>query len=168
MLQEKVIVNGHKLFSYIYAYAEDVKNTKLKEKVDISVSTMRNLRDAELTPKINKVLDMIAGLENEIAPYGATPQKIDALKNQMNEFEEQLPSTRNNKSSVKSANGKLRAAMKEAIDLLQSRIDKLMVRFEEDDPAFYTEHLANRKVVDYGRRYEEPEETDEQKTDLVK
>ena len=77
--------------------------------------------------------------------------------------------TRYNRAAAEaSGNGKIRVALKTVIDILRNRIVKLMVRFEKEDPAFYTAHISNRKVIDYGKRYEKPAETEEKVVETVK
>lgn len=167
-LQESVIVDGHEIVSYIFAYADAKENDKLKEKVGFSISSLRNLPDAKLAPKLNSVLDLIVGHEAEMVPYGVTQQKVENLKNLISQYEQQLPVTRNNLADQASGNDQIRIALKTAIDLLRNRVDKLMKRFEKDDPAFYAAHITNRKVIDYGKRYEKPDETEEKPVETVK
>jgi hypothetical protein len=161
ILQTKLIEDGFELVSYIYAYADATENAVLKGKVDFPISDLRNLRDGELSQKIEFVLEQRKGHEEQLEPYGATPDKVNNLLNLISQYEEQLPKTRNNVADSKTGNKLLKQLVKTANLLLTEQLDKLMVRFKKEDPTFYTAYETNRKVVDYGKRYEKPAETEE-------
>lgn len=167
-LKEMLIEDGFELISYIFAYADAQNNAVLRGKVDFPVSDLRNLRDGELPNKLKAILELVVGRENEIEPYGATPEKVESVRNLIGRYEEQLPKTRNNVSDKKSGNAKIKVAMKTATDILTNQLDKLMIRFKKEDPTFYVAYTSNRKVVDYGKRYEKPAETEEKQVETVK
>jgi hypothetical protein len=167
-LQLSLIDEGFEIVSYIYAFAGATNNTVLKGKVDFPVSLLRNLRDGELSNKLRAVLELMAGHEAELEQYGATQQKADIVRNLINRYEQQLPKTRNNLSEQKSGNEMIKQTLKTAITLVTEQLDKLMIRFKKEDPSFYTAYKANRKIVDYGKRYEKPAETEEKQVEPVK
>lgn len=167
-LKEALIEDGFEIISYIFAYADAQNNAILRGKVDFPVSELRNLRDGELPKKLKSILELVVGREADIEPYGATPEKVDRVRNLISQYEQQLPKTRNNVSDKKSGNAKIKVAMKTATDILNNQLDKIMLRFKKEDPTFYVAYTSNRKVVDYGKRYEKPAETEEKQTETVK
>jgi len=48
--------------------------------------------------------------------------------------------------------------VKTANKLVTDQIDRLMVPFKANMPEFYAAYLNSRKVVDYGTRYDKPED----------
>lgn len=167
-LKEMLIEDGYELISYIFAYADAQNNAVLRGKVDFPVSDLRNLRDGELPTKLKAILELVIGRETEIEPYGATAEKVDRVRNLIGQYEEQLPKTRNNVSDKKSGNAKIKVAMKTATNILSNQLDKIMLRFKKEDPTFYVAYTSNRKVVDYGKRYEKPAEPEEKPVETVK
>lgn len=167
-LQLNLIEDGFELVSYIYAYAAATNNLVLKGKTDFPISELRNQRDGELSGKIDSILELVVGHETELDQYGATQDKINSLRNLNNQYKQQLPKTRNNVSDKKSGNAKIKQLMKTASDAITEQLDKLMIRFKKEDPTFYTAYTANRKVVDYGKRYEKPAEPEEKQVETVK
>jgi len=167
-LQLSLIEDGFELVSFIYAYAVATNNVVLKGKSGFPISELRNQRDGKLSGKIESILELVVGHESELDPYGATQDKINNLRNLNNQYKQQLPKTRNNVSEKKSGNEKVKQLMKTASDAITEQLDKLMLRFKKEDPTFYVAYTSNRKVVDYGKRYEKPAEPEEKQTETVK
>lgn len=167
-LKEALIEDGFELISYIFAYADAQNNAILRGKVDFPVSELRNLRDGELPKKLKSILELVVGREADIEPYGATPEKVNRVRSLISQYEQQLPKTRNNVSDKKSGNAKIKVAMKTATDIIGNQLDKIMLRFKKEDPTFYVAYTSNRKVVDYGKRYEKPAEPEEKPVETVK
>lgn len=167
-MQEAVIENGFDLASVVCAFADEKKNLTLKSKVDYPISFLRNLRDGELSAKIFELIDLIEPYKTELEVYGIGQRRIDYVKNLAEGYEQQLPQKRHKVADKKAANSNAKAALKTAENILKERVDKIIGNFKNSEPAFYSAYQTNRKVIDYGRRYENEEETDEQKIETVK
>jgi hypothetical protein len=167
-LKETLIEDGFEIVSYIFAYADAKNNAVLRGKVDFPVSDLRNLRDGELPTRLKSILEQVVGRETEIEPYGVTAEKVERVRNLISQYEQQLPKTRNNVSDKKSGNAKIKVAMKTATDTIKNQLNKLMLRFKKEDPSFYVAYTTNRKVVDYGKRYEKPAEPEAKPADTGK
>ena len=146
------------LASVLLAFASRVKKSVLLGKVNFPVSELQMVRDTKLA----LIGETIAGLGRsnlqDIVEYGITEDKLNSLDVQIAQYKLSIPAPRVSVAEIKAGNEKLKETMTEARDLVNSQIDRMVVQLEASHPEFYAAYRNARKIVDYGTRYEKPEE----------
>lgn len=155
-LQEALIEQTFELVSVLFAYARRNNDEVLLAKVDFPISHLRNLRDNELASACTGVLNHGQSKAKVLGEYGVTPERLESLGGLINEYEVQLPTRRITVSERKMANEKIKTLIAQAMLIASEQLDRLMLKFKNTEPDFYTSYMNARKVVDYGIRHEKP------------
>lgn len=156
-LQEALIEQTFELVSILFAYARRNNDEVLLAKVDFPISHLKNLRDNELASACTGVLNHGQSKAKALGEYGVTPEGLQSLEGLINKYVVQLPTRRITVSERKMANEKIKTLIAQAMLIASEQLDRLMLKFKNTEPDFYTSYLNARKVVDYGTRYEKPE-----------
>jgi hypothetical protein len=152
--KEALIATVFELSSTLAAYASQVGDAILKQKVDYPISYFQNVRNTELGTTARSLATLLTEKLPELESYGVTAPKVDALREQTGIYETTLPNVRVTVSARKVANEKIKELTKAALKVTDEQTDRLMVMFKQSYPDFYNAYLNARKVVDYGTRYE--------------
>lgn len=160
--QEKLVSTTHSLSSALAAMAVRTGNEVLLAKVDFSASHLEKQRDQEQLITAMGIATLAREHLDDLSSGGITEADVDALEEQAIRFKESLPVNRVSVSERKTANKKLTELFKQADKLIKKRLDKMMVRYETADPAFYVAYQNNRMILDYGTRYEKNDKKKEE------
>ena len=159
-LQAELIKRAFELASQLAAMASRTNNEVLLGKVNLTLSYFQNLRDHELAISSQKMSVLGRMHQPVIAEYGMTEDKLSRLEGLTVQYELRLPDHRVSVTESKAANQKLKELMTKAKNLLVNQIDRLMIPFGDSNAEFYAAYLNARKIVDYGTRYEKPEDSE--------
>lgn len=154
--KDALVKRAFELASILFAMATRNKDQVLLAKVDFPISELHGLRDGELASKCKNILDLGRSNLPQIIGYGTSEEKMNALDEQIVQYKTSLPARRISVSELKAANQKLKEVLKQATDLVNDQIDRMLVQFETSEPDFYTAYQNARKVVAYGTRHEKP------------
>ncbi len=155
--KESIITSHFELMSVLSAYASQVGDPILEQKVKFPLSYLQNMRDGELATFCRAMLLLASEKVSELAPYDITAQKITDMGEEVGQYETALPGTRVNVAERKATNAKIKELAKDAMKITEEQTDRLMVKFKTTHPEFYQAYLNARKIVDYGTRYEKEE-----------
>jgi hypothetical protein len=133
-----------------FAYGNVAGETVLAEKVNVSESTIRNLRDTEIIVKANGLLDVISSAVQNLADYGVTPETVTAIRTKIDAYELALETKESSYSVRTSANQALHEAFDAADLILNTRIDPLMEQFRKKEPEFYNAYTQARWIKSLG------------------
>ncbi len=153
-IQEDLIDLTFSLASVLYTMAERTKNLVLQGKVNLSKSDLRRLSDGELAITGKNVLDLLNEYLPSMADYGIVSDDIEAMDTTLNRYKESLPVNRVTITGRKAANQQLAVLFASANDLLKKQLDKMINRYEKQNPEFYTSYKNTRMIVDYGIRHD--------------
>lgn len=156
--KEALINKAFEIASLLFAMATRTKNNVLLAKVDFPISVLQNLRDTELPQNCTKIADLGRSSLTATPDSGITDTELSILDNLIIQYKFSLPAHRVSVSGRKAANLTLKEMVKTANKLVTDQIDRLMVPFKANMPEFYASYLNARKVVDYGTRYDKPED----------
>ena len=156
-LQDSLIEQAFELASMLYAYASRNNEAILQAKVDFSISQLRNLRDDELATACTNVLTLGETKREALGEYGVTNEQLNSIDDLINQYVQQLPNRRITVSERKTANEKIKTLLTQALQVASEQLDRMMVKFKNTQPDFYTSYLNARKVIEYGTRYEKQE-----------
>lgn len=157
-IQQEVLINRvFELASMLFALSKRINDQVLLAKVDFPISELKNLRYRELANYSRKILTLGQEYSEKLVEYSTSPEDLAELENLISNYEEELPAVRVTVSERKAANEKLKILFKEANNLLNDQLDRLMIKVKSTNPDFYASYLNARKVVDYGVRHEKAE-----------
>jgi hypothetical protein len=157
-LQNSLITKAFEIVSMLHAMASSTKNKILLGKVSFPISELQRQRDRELATTCKGIALIARDNLPSLGGYPISESELVDFDEQISVYESDLPNHRVSVSERKAANAKLKDLYKEADDVLTSQIDRLMFRFSTAKPDFYAAYLNARKIVDYGTRYEKPED----------
>jgi len=139
----------------IYAYGKKSENVVLTEKVNISFSFLRSLRNHDLVIVLNSIRELAEENSAAIDPFGVTAEKLLEYKARVTQYSKALSAKDSSGASKSSAVKSLRQLFKECDDILDT-LDKLVEGYSENNAAFYNGYKAARVIKNLGIRHEQP------------
>ena len=132
----------------IAAYAYHVENRELLTRVDTTLSVLMGGRGKDSRDKCADIL--AAGTENlsALGEFQVTQEDLDELKGLIDDYDELAPQPQLVKGQIKGTGQMIEAAFDRADGILTNGLDKLMLRFEESQPAFFRDYMNARMIVD--------------------
>ncbi|WP_430974599.1 hypothetical protein [Sunxiuqinia rutila] len=123
-------------------------DTELEKNMGESYSDLQNMRNLDFIPKINTI---ISEAEKHLtvlqADYGVTPEQIEDLKADMDQFLELNGQPRAYRIASVRATKDLEQLFSEINLVLTEKLDRVMKIFKRRDPNFYNGYRAARVVV---------------------
>lgn len=132
----------------IFAYADTLDNNTLKDRVKYSRSKLTYSSDTLSAEFVQVIKDEGQALGTALNPYGIGNTKLTQLQQSIDAYLALVPSTRVAITSRKLATKKLRDGFSGTSKLLTERLDKLMFRFKQNFPDFFTQYFDARIIID--------------------
>ena len=132
----------------IFAYADTLNNNTLKDRVRYSRSKLIYSSDTLCAELAQVIKDEGQALSTALNPYGISNAKLTQLQQSIDAYLAIVPSTRVAITSRKLATKKLRDCFSGTNKLLTERLDKLMFRFKQNFPDFFTQYFDARIIID--------------------
>jgi hypothetical protein len=152
-----------KLLSYTHRHPDEA----LAQLAGISMSDLRNMRDAEFLRYALTLHDKATALAGPLGHYGLTQAMLDTLKTAREAFDNSIGDRDGSNADKTGTYTKIDALTAQINDLLNKGIDPLVESMEKDFPAFAASYFATRTVRDHGLRHRKPDpppaETDNDK-----
>lgn len=145
--QETIIQTGLVIAGALYGYAYDNSDPELMVSADQSTSSIRKLRDSEIPVFIKHLLDKAVSIGEEMAKYGIDDQKKADAQNQLDDYKKKFSAVGEGKSNKKTANSTIKLLLSKADPKLR-KLDKLMISFQNSNPALYSKYEAARMIYD--------------------
>lgn len=136
----------------LYAYGKKSENVVLTEKVNISKSFLRSLRNLDLVIVLESIEELAEENSAAIIPFGITAEKLSEYKSRVVQYSKALSAKDSSGASKTSAGKSLKQLFKESDDLLDT-LDKLAVGYSENNQAFYNGYKAARVIKNLGIRH---------------
>ena len=152
-VQERLIQLILSISSALMARADRTSNEVLAAKVNFSESALRGQRDQQQLITGRKIANLAEENLDGLISAGITIDHVSALREQTEQFEALLPVNRISVAERKAANAHLKVLFKRADKLLKNRLDRMMIRYETEDPAFFAAYENARMILDYGTRH---------------
>lgn len=159
-LRTSLVNKTFEVASQLYAMACKTKDQVLQAKVDFSKSELEGQRDGELASTSKTVVDLARSFLDALISYDVTAPELDILDSLIDRYENSLPTPRLSVSERKANNEKMKGLFRSSKEILNDQIKRLMTRYQEPNPDFYAGYLNASMVVDYGTRYDKPEDPD--------
>jgi uncharacterized circularly permuted ATP-grasp superfamily protein len=156
--QALVIAHTYEVSSLLYVMATKQNDAILTAKVDFTETDLLKKRDGNLVTTCQSIADIATEHLSELMAYQVSGDELMVLKEEIKSFADNLTTGRVSVSERKAANAKLKDLFVQVDALLKKQLDRLMVRFRENEPKFYTAYQNTRHIVNYGVRHEKPKE----------
>jgi predicted nucleic acid-binding Zn-ribbon protein len=148
-LKRTIATKADILNDALEAFAVVTGDVKLENKMNDSFSDLFRTTNLAFIPKIKEVIEVAETHINVLqAEYGVTPEQIDDLKVDLDNFLELNGQPRAYQIASVQASKDLEQLFSEAHEILSKKLDKVMTIFKRRDPNFYNGYLAARVVVD--------------------
>lgn len=148
MLKDQVATRTVRYAGGLKAYAKVNGNEELAAKADVSHSYFLRHRDADFPQAVQNLLDLLNAEVLNLADYGITEAQLTELGTSLDDFREMIGAPREQQSAADIANREATEGVRDAVDLLNNRMDAVMLMFEGTDPGFYRGYESARVIVD--------------------
>ncbi|MFA6596933.1 MAG: hypothetical protein WCS69_04355 [Ignavibacteriaceae bacterium] len=131
----------------IYGYAAAENDLELLTFADVSSSTFKKMRDAEIPLKVEKILDKGDELGAALIPFGLSEEKRTTGRASLDDYMEKFGSVNTGKGNKKSAAESSKKLLVK-VDQKLKVLDKLMLNFKEEKPDLYSRYSMARIIYD--------------------
>ena len=138
---------GFEVAAATRAYAVASGDPELAARVDYSRSDLGRGRDMEVLTRCRSILATATAHVDSLPDYGVTPAKLTAFKKAIDAFQDAQAKPRHGRATSSAATKALPDLFGQVDELLEARLDGLIVQFRDTDPAFYNEYTAARLVL---------------------
>lgn len=160
--QALVIAHTYELSSVLYVLATKLNDVILAAKVDFTETDLLKKRDGNLVTTCLHMVEIATEHLAELIDYQVSGDELMVLKEEIKCFADNLTTGRVSVSERKAANAKLKDLFVQVDAILKKQLDRLMVRYRENEPNFYTAYQNTRRIVNYGVRHEKPKEPEKE------
>lgn len=144
VLSEKVNV----VAGILYAFASITDNARLMGQVKITKSDLKNARETDVERMVRPILSEARKYLPELADFMLTEDMIMETETTLDDFNTMIGQPRTIRNQAFAAMTVLEDLFEEINDLVKSKLDKLMIRYEVTHPEFYDEYKRARTIVD--------------------
>ena len=139
--------------SALYIYGRKQKNAEIKERVSITETKLRRMRDTELSAYGNAIADMATANARGIALYGITDAKIALLRTKAQTYNTAIGVKESSVADRKGARGTMGELFDQADEILNEEIDRFMEMLRPAETELYNKYFSARVVKDTGVRH---------------
>jgi hypothetical protein len=162
-LKAKLVDLALDLASQIYALASKMQDQVLQKQVKFTKSDLEGQRESELANTSKIFLGLGQTHAVALLAYGIDDAYLASFDELITSYKNSLPDRRLSVTERKTNNEKLKTLFAQAKQLLKNQLNPMTLRFKESYPDFYNGYLNTSKVVDYGVRYEDDKDEDNEK-----
>jgi hypothetical protein len=128
------------------AWAVANSDNELAARVGYSRSELVRGRDIEIVARCQGVFTAANDNVESLGDYGVTRAKLTAFKKKIDGFQAAQVKPRHGRATSRAATKALPDLFEQVDELLNDRLDGLVVQFKDSEPAFYNEYDAARRI----------------------
>ena len=147
-VKEHIALKVSTLTGTLQAFGHEKGMPDLASKASVSKSDVLKYTDAELDSHVKALISLAQENLAGLADYGVSEALITEILSSVDEFNGLIGKPRAIRSSKFTANHTASQLVDEGVDLLNNKVDKLMLMFRESQPEFYEGYLRARTIVD--------------------
>ena len=132
----------------LQAYAAITGNAKLAGEVDLVESDFTHSRETDVEAMVTPVIKNARKELENLTDYGVTEAMITEAETSLDDFKALIGQPRTIRNQAFAAMSLLDELFDAANDLLNNRLDPLMIRFKYSETEFYSEYERARTIVD--------------------
>ncbi len=88
-----------------------------------------------------------------MADYGMTKEMLDLLTKERDDFDKAVNISDEKRAERKTATKSLKTLFREARDILENELDKVVDIFKDSEPIFFDGYYNSRNIIDRGIRH---------------
>jgi len=152
-LRKELLVLGGVLSAGLGAYAASIDDEDLRTLVHYSPTDLKRAKQLELVGMVEKLKDLAAEKLAALPPYGITQQTIDRVEVLIADFNKADEAQKRAKKASKNNTAAIKKLVKEAVEILNRRLDLCASIVMVDHPDFEYSYPHARKLEILGRRH---------------
>ena len=152
--EDEMIDKTIEIGSAVFAYASDISNNELREKIDYSPSSLRRARDTILKDRCQLVHDEANNVIANLSDYGIAAADLTDLQNAIDNYVDIIAKPRTAIGTRATATTQIVDLLKLGDNVLNDRMDRLVEQYKKDEQKFYRGYRNARIIVDLGKRFE--------------
>jgi len=145
--QAELIKTALVIAGAVYGYAASKNDLELLTAVDISSSTFKKMRDAEIPIRVEKILESATALGGELLPFGVSEELLNSSKTKLDDYVTKFGGVYAGRGSKKAAAESTKKLLAKS-ELKLKVLDKLMLSFKTSDADLYSRYEAARMIYD--------------------
>lgn len=148
------LVNGlFKAAGVLMTHFSGVHDHEIYDKVNINKSTLKAMRDMELSVHAQNVIDLITEHQVVLLPFGVDAAYITTLETLRDAFADRLALPTVASNTKKAATSDLSVEVKLVDVFLKTRLDPAMRVLMDSEPMFYKKYVNGRRINNVGIRH---------------
>ncbi|WP_109833242.1 hypothetical protein [Reichenbachiella versicolor] len=147
-LKEQIAIKVSILSGALSAYASVSENQELLKDGSVTKSDIVSIRDAVFPEQVSSVSDLVSAHLAELADYGITEAQITNLNTSVDDFRELVGQPRLKRSAANLAKKAIDELISSGMEILNSKLDKVMLQFQFSNASFYEGYKKARVIVD--------------------
>jgi len=147
-LKEQISIKTSILSGALSAHASVTGNQNLLSNGSFAKSDIMSMRDVELPERLIYLTDLLTKHLKALADYGVTKAQVTDLKTSVDDFRELVGQPRLTRSQANVAKKAVEELVESALEILNSKLDKVMLQFQFSNTKFYDGYKKARVIVD--------------------
>lgn len=151
---KRIIMSNKALFiaNRIESYARVIDNEELLKLVHYSSSDMRNARDTDIVSICDSILARANEYKSSLVDYDLTDATITDLQTAITTYNSIVIKPQITKAELKNATQNIALNIKQADEILSTRLDLDIEVFKTSNPDFYSEYKTSRIIISLGQQ----------------
>jgi hypothetical protein len=147
-LKKQISIKTVVLSGALSAYATASKNPDLLSNGSFAKSDVTSMRDIELPGRLTGFTDLLTAHLKPLVPYGVSRPQVTDLLTSVDDFREQVGQPRLIQSKANVAKKAAETLVENALEILNDKMDNVMLQFKFSNPSFYEGYKRARVIVD--------------------
>lgn len=131
----------------LYAYVIDAKESSIEKKDLVSSSQMNNKNDKQALITANQILEIAKAHTQNLMHYGVTEGELSDLATAITDFSQVAGRRKPVLAVEEKTKVNIPKIFKDIEDILEEKVDRLLLRFEDSHAAFYKSYKRARKSL---------------------
>jgi len=151
--EQEMITATARMAAVLYVYALDTSNFEMAEKVNVNPSELTTMSQKVLQTTCLNILAELRKVDTQLANYGVTPGDTVFLEKEIGDYTSLMSKPRTEIVTRAEATSRLQLQFKDQLDLLNQKIDRMMMTCKASNPTFFNEYKCARVLVNMGVRH---------------
>ena len=136
----------------VAGFAAGINDQELLASMKFSRSDLTYGTDRELGSMAANILATARKLEKELVPFGITGETITRFASDVKAYLDKTNQTRNRTAERKGAGQQIQLLLTQLRNVFDQQLDGLLLQFRDSHPAFYTDYMNKRTVINPASR----------------
>ena len=147
-LREQIGLKGAIVAGILYSFAADTGDKQLEAKVQLNKTDFAQQRDQDLPAFAQRLVTTAGKYVEAAAEYGLSEAMVTELSTTIDDYRPLVGLARLRQSAGHVANAEVSQLLDSVLELLNTKMDRVMLQFQATDPAFYDGYQRARVIVD--------------------